>query len=177
MRPVGGKPVLLIYGDTHRFTIEKPMAYPLKGFNIVTGANLTSYSPVFTGGIIGTTLTVTSINSTPTTATPNKIMIGMGLTGAGIVGTCTVIQQLSIDPAETRGAGYRGTYSVSTSQTASGTITGITQNWDQFFSWDMPNYTEIQVPGAPRVGWMKINVNTLDPKLFSFQYGPIPRSS
>lgn len=31
-RPVGGKPVLLIYGDSHRFTLDSPMIYPPGGF-------------------------------------------------------------------------------------------------------------------------------------------------
>ncbi|MCE5293603.1 MAG: hypothetical protein LLF94_03190 [Chlamydiales bacterium] len=31
-RPVGGKPVLVIYGDSHRFTIDSPMNYPPGGF-------------------------------------------------------------------------------------------------------------------------------------------------
>ncbi len=35
-RPIGGKPVLLIYGDSHRFTLDSPMIYPPGGF---LGAN------------------------------------------------------------------------------------------------------------------------------------------
>ena len=31
-RPVGGKPVLVIYGDSHRFTMDSPMVYPPGGF-------------------------------------------------------------------------------------------------------------------------------------------------
>ena len=55
-------------------------------------------------------------------------------------------------------------------------ITGITQNWSQFSSWDMPNYTEIQVPGANRYRWVKINVNTRNPRVFSYEFGPVPRT-
>ncbi len=31
-RPIGGKPVLLIYGDSHRFTLDSPLIYPPGGF-------------------------------------------------------------------------------------------------------------------------------------------------
>jgi len=31
-RPVGGKPVLVIYGDSHRFTMDSPIIYPPGGF-------------------------------------------------------------------------------------------------------------------------------------------------
>ncbi len=32
LRPVGGKPVLVIYGDSHRFTMDSPIIYPPGGF-------------------------------------------------------------------------------------------------------------------------------------------------
>ena len=169
-RPVGGKQVLLIYGDDHRTTIDRPMVYPFRGFTRA-GVTNTAYSPGFTGSVAGTTLTVSGISSS------DRILTGMGLTGPGFVGTPTVTRQITIDPLETGGAGLKGTYLISTSQTVPlGRLAGITQNWEQRYGWDMPNYTEIQVPGSPRTGWMKINVNTLDPKLFSYQLGPTPRT-
>lgn len=44
-RPIGGKSVLLVYGDSHRFTMDTPMVYPIGGW---TGNPAINVLDVFT---------------------------------------------------------------------------------------------------------------------------------